>query len=38
VDHAEIQGVPFFKDDEERALRIANHLVRHARACTYEGG
>lgn len=28
--HAEIQGMPPFKDDEEKALRIANHLVRHS--------
>ena len=28
--HAEIQGMPLFKEDEEKALRIANHLVRHA--------
>ena len=32
-EHAEIQGMPVFQEDEPRALRIANHLMRHARAC-----
>jgi|GEM_PF-3492040 len=35
VDHGEIQGMPLFRDDEEKALRIANHLVRHANNCPY---
>ena len=30
-DHAEIQGMPVFQEDEERALEIAGHLARHAR-------
>jgi hypothetical protein len=29
--HAEIQGMPRLQEDEQGALRIANHLVRHAR-------
>jgi hypothetical protein len=35
VEHAEIQGMPLLKDDEERALRIANYLVRYAQKCLY---
>jgi hypothetical protein len=33
AEHVEIQGVPVYQEDEEKALRIANHLVRHARDC-----
>ncbi len=34
LEHAEIQGMPIFKEDEEKALRIANFLVRNSRQCT----
>lgn len=32
-EHAEIQGMPIYQQDETTALRIANHLMRHARIC-----
>jgi hypothetical protein len=33
--HANITGVPFRKDDEQRALQIASDLQRIASATTY---
>jgi hypothetical protein len=33
IHHAEIQGMPVYKEDEGLALRIANYLVRSARVC-----
>ncbi len=30
VEHAEIQGMPIYQQDEGLALRIAGHLARHA--------
>ena len=36
VEHAAIQGMPVYQEDEETALRIANHLVRQARDCNLQ--
>jgi hypothetical protein len=36
-EHAEIQGVPVYQQDEERAIAIARHLARKAERCPVGG-